>query len=667
MVGRDFFTSFFISEQGQSLVIIALLFAFAFLALAALAIDGTIINLRRRELQNAADAAALSAAVALSHGKSDNEAYQAAQSNITQNDGTLDWYSDNGVLQTSSDLSGNNGSGAGMTIGIEITGGCDVRVALQWQDIGTYFAQFIGRGTLQVGAKARAACNHSGGLQPIAVKRFGDQFDWDESNGLNTNNVSVYCEDCDTTQSIVGQGKDNAYDFLMPEGSDQISEWPGFGTDPSLIYQPPSPFADLKSGTPGREYFILGAGADPNVGTGAAYAGLINLDIRHLSAPPREYYNGISAGQPNVYKDLAENYIREGYCCDIPSPGDEVAVLDGVNTSFAPTAFRETYELGEIIAVIVYDGHVLKTPNLFITGDTPNSKSTYPISTTTSALANAALDYPIDLSADSGFASHTSGLVMNVEGLNGFANWSFSPTSRPVLGGTSNIFNKSLTLHLTPTVTTVGTTTHVITGTRMFYVSAIDTYGQGSERYWVGVVTVGDDVNGVLYEKPSVTAQLETPFMNVVKGDPSSAQRLDLQVWGVSNNQTVTVNGTLPTGFSLKRGNTNLPWTVNTSPSGTSFNIKLAVDNTATAGRHTIPLTVSAPGMETLTFNLYVLVENTSSSAVDYVRILGYAALEITDYPGVNAVKGRIVSELLSDPSDLTYGLKPRLIPWNQP
>ena len=58
------------------------------------------------------------------------------------------------------------------------------------------------------------------------------------------------------------------------------------------------------------------------------------------------------------------------------------------------------------------------------------------------------------------------------------------------------------------------------------------------------------------------------------------------------------------------------------------------------------------------------------------MEILGYAALEVTGYynytnpvgPGqpANAVRGRIVSRLMSDPSDLILGLRARLIPWDQ-
>lgn len=518
---------------------------------------------------------------------------------------------------------------------------------------------------------------------PIAVKRFGDERDWNP-NLTNTNSAVVYCDDCSTQQSLTGapaQGLGNATDFLRPSGSDEITEWPGWPGGPEM-YQSPSPHAELSAGAPGRNYFILGGGVNPNVGT-VSYAGLVNLDIRHVSAPPVEYYNGVSAGtQSNVLKDLGEYYIRRGYCCDIPSPGDQVAMYNGNSTSFSAQAFQQTYAISDVVAVIVYNGHVFNTPNLAVTGETPYYKSTRPLTTTTAGLDAAALTYAIDLEAEDGFQSAAGGLTMSVIGLNNFADWSFSPTDAPVLGR-NGINQRTITLHITPTVTTVGTTTHVITGTRMFYVSVIDNRvgGTNIRRYWGGMVTVGDEVNGVQRDLPAVTglptnSAQNYPFLSVVKGKQAKYS-IDLDLWAGAAGQSVSVNfvGTLPTGFSWV---SSPPWTKNTNTNhpGASFNLNIKVDSSATANTiYTLPFLVSA-GTKTQTFDLYVLVEEAETTVKDYVEILGYAALEITGYyngPNLidpsspqpaNAVRGRIVSELMTDPSDLKYGLRARLIPW---
>jgi hypothetical protein len=671
-------------EKGQSIIVVALLFFFAFLVFAALSVDGTILYLRRRQLQNMADAAALAAAEQLSQSKNEATAYQKAMDSIDGNGGRIDWYSESA---TPNPIATNEGSGLNLTRGIEITGACDVRVALQWSDMGTYFTQFFGRETLQVGARAHASCSKAGGLQPIAVKRFGDEFDTDDTPPPpNTSNPNtIYCDTCDVRQPLLGQGNDNAYDFLRPEVPDVITTWPT-GT---LIYDSPLPHANLASGAPGREYYILGGGVKPNVGA-ASYGGWVNLDIRHLSSPPKEYYNNVSPGSaPNTLKDLGEYYIRRGYCCDIPAPGDEVAMLSGVSADFAAKAFQETYDIGDVVAVIVYNGTVYHAPVLEMTGS-PRFQQTRPTTTTVEALNSAAVTYTISLEAKFGFNSSLQGLTMNVEGLEGFADWGFSPTASPRLPYGVGINARDLTLHITPsvktTVTTVGTTTltttHVITGTRMFYVSAIDDKFGGTmvRRYWAGAVTIGDvDDNGNDRDLPAVTGMptntdLNFPFLTVVQGNQAK-YNIELDLWAGAGNQIVTVDfvgtegfgSSLPTGFSWVGAP---PWPKNTKANnhpGATFNLNIKVDDTSTPNTTERLTFLTSAGAMTQTFKLYVQVVPPQTTTVeDYVEILGYAALEVTDYPTVNSVRGRIVSELWHDPSDLKAGLRARLIPWDQ-
>ncbi len=663
------------NETGQSIIVVALFFFFAFLVFAALSVDGTIIYLRRRQLQNMADAAALAAAEQLSQDKNEAAAYQKAIDSIEGNGGSVDWYS---TSATPNPAATNVGSGLNLAKGIEITDGCDVRVALQWSDMGTYFTQFFGRETLQVGARAHAGCSMAGGLQPVAVKRFGDERDWNLSL-TNVNSANVYCDECSTQEFLAGsppQGKGNATEFLRPLTSDTITAWP-LG---EAMYGPPASHADLASGAPGREYFILGNGVGPNVGT-TSYSGLVNLDIRHVSAPPVEYYNGVDAGtNSNTLKDLGEYYIRRGYCCDIPKPGDQVAMYNGVSSSFAPVALQETYAIGDVVAVIIYNGHVFSTPSLALTGDDPNYYTTHP---TTTTVASNVLTYTLTLQAQNGFQSAAGGLTMSVEGLEGFADSSLSDTS-PVLARDGYPGTKTLTLTVTPRITTVLATTHVITGTRMFYVSAVDNKEGGTHirRYWAGIVSVGDEVNSVQRDLPTVTCtptnpDQNYPFLSVVKGQQAKYQ-IDLDVWGVASDQDVTVNapGLLPTGFEWIN---TPPWTRtakwNKHP-GTSLQIGLKVNDDAVAGTiHEIPLTVSVTGMSPQTCNLYVLPEEAGSAVKEYVEILGYAALEITGYYNnenpvneqpANAVRGHIVSKLWDHPSEIIYGLRARLIPWDQ-
>jgi hypothetical protein len=680
----------------------ALFLSFVFLALAALAIDGTIIYLRRRQLQNIADSAALAAAIDLSQLKSDAEAYQKAMDTIAANDGRVEWYSTSdtpdpeGALGTST----NEGSGLDLARGIEITNSCDVRVSLRWSDIGTYFAQFVGRELLQVGANAHAGCNRAGGLQPIAMKRFGDEFDTNEGPPPpNTSNPStIYCEECNTRHSLAAlppqaQGNGKAFDFFAPEAADQdvIPEWPGW-PNANGLRNSPSPHA--RPSNPGRAAFFLGEETSPNIGN-ASWAGLVNLDIRRpVGLGSEAYFNGVDSGTgPNVLKDIGEYYIRYGYCCDIPVPGDWVAMYNGTSASFSPQALQATYAPGDVIAIIIYDGTVLKTPRMDIAGDVPNFKITHP---TTSTITSDILTYNITLTAIDSFQSADTGLIMGVEGLEGFADWKFS-NKYPILGR-SGITQQNITLSVTPTITTttVGTTTvtQVVTGTRMFYVSAIDANGTGVRRYWAGIATIGDTVTvgGVPQQRdlPAVTGTPTTtennyPFLIVAKGKQAT-YNVDLNLWGGAANQDVQVDYVGPElstlGFSWGGGSTG-SWSSNnvraSPPPQASVNIKIDVEDTATANTtYTLPFLVTAEDGMTATFNIYIYVIETESNVNYWVEILGYAAIEVLGYYNnknlidpydshpANTVRGRFVSELMSDPSDLTYGLRARLIPWDQ-
>ncbi len=693
-----------LNEKGQSIVIVALLLAFVFLAFAALTIDGTIVYLRRRQLQNIADAAALAAATDLSQHKTEAEAYQTAMDTIAANEGQIEWYSTSTTPDPGGALgpSTNEGSGLDLIRGVEITDSCDVRVALRWSDIGTYFAQFVGRSLLQVGANARTGCNRAGGLQPIAMKRFGDEFDTNDGPPLpNTSNPNtIYCDNCDTRHQLdapppQAQGNGKAYDFFGQKASDQdvITHWPDW-PDPMGLYRSPITHATLAS--PGREFFFLGEETSPNIGTNS-WGGLVNLDIRRpVGWPTVKYYNGIDGGtNSNTLKDMGEHYIRYGYCCDIPQPGDWVAMYNGTSASFSPQVLQETYPPGDVIAIIIYNGTVLETPSMEMTGDIPNLKVTYP---TTSTVSSNVLTYTINLKAIDNFQSSAMGLTMNVEGLDGFAQWHLSNNS-PVIGR-SGITERNVILTVTPTLTTttVGTTTvtNVVTGTRMFYVSAIDTHGTGVRRYWAGVASVGDtvvdEVTGLPYQRdlPAVTGiptntEDNYPFLVVAKGKQAN-YTVELNLWGGASNQDVQVDYIGPAlstlGFSWAGGSTG-SWTVNnvraSPPPQSTVNIKIDVESTATADTtYTLPFLVTAANGMTATFNLYIFVEETESNVNNFVEILGYAAVEILGYYNnknlidpydshpANTVRGRYVSELMQDPSQLKYGLRPRLIPWEQ-
>jgi hypothetical protein len=136
---------------------------------------------------------------------------------------------------------------------------------------------------------------------------------------------------------------------------------------------------------------------------------------------------------------------------------------------------------------------------------------------------------------------------------------------------------------------------------------------------------------------------------------------------------TVTYLGAKDFGSSLPTGFTWVsapPWTdtsvqANKHPGG-SAQVKIKVEDTAVPNRIEELTFLTSAGTMTQTFKLYIqVVPAKTTTAMDYVQILGYAALEVMAYPNVNSVRGRIVSELWDHPSELKFGLRARLIPWD--
>jgi hypothetical protein len=125
------------SERGQALVIIA----FAMIGLVAitgLAIDGSIAYSDRRQAQNAADTAALAAALAKTRGQDmAAPAFSRAASNGYDNDGTQDIVTVNNPPSASCD--GNNGPYAGNNEYVQVI----IRARTD-----TYFASVIGIGEI---------------------------------------------------------------------------------------------------------------------------------------------------------------------------------------------------------------------------------------------------------------------------------------------------------------------------------------------------------------------------------------------------------------------------------------------------------------------------------------------------------------------------------------
>jgi len=161
--------------SGQSLAVVALFIGLVF-AFMGLAIDGGMVYMQRRLMQNTADAACLAAANQLALGQSDAAATTRAQAVIADNlgptgpgtganaPGTLSY-------STIGDIYASDGaSGANITRGIEVNGS-GVRVAIQ-SPATTFFLRVIGIQQYTVAARAHCGATDGGGVNPFSVTRW---------------------------------------------------------------------------------------------------------------------------------------------------------------------------------------------------------------------------------------------------------------------------------------------------------------------------------------------------------------------------------------------------------------------------------------------------------------------------------------------------------------
>lgn len=337
-------------ERGQALVFITILLMFAFIALAALAIDGGHLYVVRRDLQNMADAACLAAATEFTLGGEQDDAYQAAVDYVLANGGSEDLYT------------AQEGTGQGLLKGIEVSGK-SVRVALV-TEVPTYFTMIFNRSAAGVGARARCAATSGGALLPIAVRRY--HYNEDETQQL------------DLLANQTCQPPDCYYDDY-PHDDYYMREWVGrYGkreiwlpvNAPGYTEDKDNPDAgnidcDVPPLDDPPDYVgacVLGDGVGTNDGT-SDYKGFILLDVRNLVPGPVEYYGG-ATGQSNTNKDISKCILCYGYDREPPMVGDQLAMLDGVSNDFAAQEMAQCWDVGETFLAVVYSGYVWDIPDL---------------------------------------------------------------------------------------------------------------------------------------------------------------------------------------------------------------------------------------------------------------------------------------------------------------
>lgn len=339
-------------ERGQSVVAFAI-FLTVLLGFAAVAIDAGRFYAERRFLQNAADAAALAAATALTQGRSASEAEQLARDTIERNytreptGAAPDMPSGVPIYE-----SGHTGEPQYLVEGILING-TDVRVALR-NDVGYTFGRAVGMTTQEISARAHAGTH--GDLMPIAVRQFiklpGPNINpTTPCSGGQQEFLAVFATQ---STSCLGSSTDATGQEDPSEGS------PFHSSDPSSDPSHHGPVVE-----------ILGQGSAP--GNAADFRGFIALDIRNFSTTSSQrYYNGVtSSANQNSLKALEADWILDaGYpgpafaaVTSPPDPMDQVAILNGNSSGQGVSAINSRFQPGDEILVAVYPGYTMSIPD----------------------------------------------------------------------------------------------------------------------------------------------------------------------------------------------------------------------------------------------------------------------------------------------------------------
>ena len=638
-------------ESGQAALVVALLMFFVFLAFASLGIDGAATYLTRRDLQNVADASALSACRVLAEGGSATAAQAAALNTVSSNLGS--W----APFAGSNPPSTNVGVGAGLLQGMEVADPV-VRVALR-RPVPTVLTQFVGRTQTLVTAQARCNSRAGGGLMPIAVPRYdgysGGPF-VDHVANKSAVASSVYYSATSSVQTFAGRY--GPYQVPVP-----VSPW--IASDGAL--------ADTNTGP---EVVLLGQSADTN-NNESSMRNLVLLDIRNVASQlALEYYNGADS-QADAAKYMSQDWIyQHGYPGPYPQIGSQVAILDGASNNFTARAMQTAgYRPGDEVATIVYDGFVWTTPDFAVTL-TPvpanGISSGYPSDSAT------AVAYTLNI-ARAGpqpwFSTLDFNLMLRFNNQPPPAGTQVTLNGNPVTPGTPYAvngvlqtgWNGALRIWSSEAIT-VG---QYLSGLNLIVDSSLGSSKGASTNFGFGAIPVND------YAARSSSGRLYLRQGNSYSADLTTFARSSFPASGAGCTAQVQAQ--------IMLGGAPLPWaTYFTSASTNTIRIRrntdqtlgypLSVAATAPTGTgYTLRLTVGPPctggggaAIQPRSVDIPVTFDIPAPTATPnkFAFIQGYAVFRISRVDA-NDVWGYAISPLFQRYEDITVGLRPRLVPWN--
>jgi Flp pilus assembly protein TadG len=712
-------------HQGQSLVTVAL-FAFLLFVTIGLAIDGGLIYAQRRFMQNTADAACLTAANQISLGQSNAVATTAAQSIIIQNldnnaAGTLTYSAKSDLYSPSiPSTSPTTLAGVNLIKGIEISGP-DVRVALR-NPGNTTFMRVAGINAYNVSARAHCNAKAGGGGVPFAVARwrgYNDPQD-DVLSGLTTSESlpQTYKKGKTVKNMVVrdilqakttNDGKCCGYvsgsgSLAWPWGAP--SALPGDPDAHTGIYTQASPAAS--EANPGYETIIAGKDANPNVGD-PTFNGPLVLDFRNFIGGP-DYYPPLDPSSSlQKFKDLATQYILNGYSGPLPKPGEQVAYYSGLSSGQIEKPFDARYNIGDIITTLIYNGTTYKDesfgvnlatetpPSDYAERDDPTSpsvanscsieKSKYIFDGSGYTPASYAFAVIPEDSASSYTSSYKTRAFFSDTGSN-FKNssgrWGTSGSWTQFDGNglgpinTSAVAGPNFTFQLiqnknnqscTSLASGIVTYPDRASGLQAVYLEWEDSNGQRRARYALLNMKNTSASQFFAYFPDTQLYQAIEPGgslksqMAIEDESGSSVNSPDFQYdWFDASSSTPTAIGSC-SDIAICKG-----VTVEVAKKGQTYYFSADADSdpaVAVPGEYYVRIQVKKGSVQKWAW-YYIKVNpplSNASSLSKYVYIIGYARFRVTDIKS-NYIEGEAVSGLLTTNDEIKYGLTPRLIPW---
>jgi hypothetical protein len=702
--------------QGQSLVTVAL-FAFLLFVTIGLAIDGGLIYAQRRFMQNTADAACLTAANQISLGETNADATTAAQNRIIQNldnnaSGTL-------AYSAQSDLySPNDGTGVNLVKGIEINGP-DVRVALR-SPANTTFMRVAGVNAYNVTARAHCNAKAGGGGVPFAVSRwrgYNDPQD-DVLSGLTTSESlpQTYKKGKTVKNMVVrdilqakttNDGKCCGYvsgsgSLAWPWGAP--SALPGDPNTHTGIYTQASPPAS--EANPGYETIIAGKDANPNVGD-PTFNGPLVLDFRNFIGGP-DYYPPLDPSSSlQKFKDLATQYILNGYSGPLPEPGDQVAYYSGLSSGQIEKPFDARYNINDIVTAFIYNGTTYKDESFSVDvksgssdyqerdkPSTPSITSIPPCDVEKSKYiydgsGYSPAEYAFSVAPEDPAASYSSSYKMRAffsdQGSNfsdAKARWgtsggwtSFDSEGRgPVV--TTAVAGPNFTFQLKQDkTTTCGIAPLTVTypdrkeGLQTTYLEWESDNGQRRARYVLLNMKNADNSDFFAYFPGEQLYQAIEPGgslkaqMAIEDENGSSVNSPDFRYdWFDASSSTPTAIG------SCNNTDTCKGVKVEVTKKGQTYYFSADANSDSTIavqGEYYVRIQVKKGSVQKWAW-YYIKVNpplSNANSLKKYVYIIGYARFRITDIKS-NYIEAEAVSGLLTTNDEIKYGLTPRLLPW---